>query len=172
VRFTTTQDYPAGLDRLWATFGQPTYPQAKYRALGATQVRVLRFEVGARSIEVELERTLPVDPRQLPLWARRFVGTEQTLVHRTAWRRIDATHIDAVLAIEPVGLPVRARGSGGITEVATGTSRLSLSWQVESRLPLLGDRVEQLFAEQVRSALEQDHRFTLDALQAPHPGSG
>jgi hypothetical protein len=34
MEFTITQDFPAGLDRLWAVFGRPDYPRRKYRAFG------------------------------------------------------------------------------------------------------------------------------------------
>jgi len=33
MEFTLTQDFPAGLDGLWAVFGRPEYPQQKYLAL-------------------------------------------------------------------------------------------------------------------------------------------
>lgn len=60
MRFNLTQDYPAGLDRLWSAFGQADYPQRKYLALGAIAVRVRRFLVTMEAIEVELERDVPV----------------------------------------------------------------------------------------------------------------
>jgi hypothetical protein len=175
MQFTTARDFPAGLDRLWATFGHPAYPQTKYRALGAVAVRLKRFDVGAQSIEVDLERVVPVDIARLPGWAHIFAGREQTLRHHTAWRRVDPERIDAELEIVPVGLPVRARGTGAIVELAARTSRMSLTWRVDSILPVWGGRVERLFAEQVQIALEQDHRFTLAALRgadpAPDPGA-
>jgi hypothetical protein len=167
MQFTTVHVFPAGLDRLWVTFAHPAYPQKKYRALGATAVHLKRFDVGAQSIEVELERVVPVDIARLPGWAHIFAGREQTLLHRTAWRRIDPERIDAELEIVPVGLPVRARATGAIVELAAETSRMSLTWRVDSSLPVLGGRVERLFAEQVQIALEQDHGFTLGALRAP-----
>jgi hypothetical protein len=42
---------------------------------------------------------------------------------------------------------------------------MNLTWQVKSRVPLIGDRIERLFADQVRTALDADHAFTLQYLQ-------
>lgn len=40
-----------------------------------------------------------------------------------------------------------------------------LTWRVTSMLPLLGDKVERLFARQLRTALAINHAFTLRFLQ-------
>ncbi len=42
---------------------------------------------------------------------------------------------------------------------------MELTWRVDSSLPLMGARVQRLFAGQVRAALEDDHRFTVHYLQ-------
>jgi hypothetical protein len=166
--FTLTQDFPTGLDRLWAVFGRPEYPERKYKALGATALRLQRFHVTARTIEVELEREVPIDPSRLPAWVRRMVGDRQTLRHRTRWRRVSPTRVTAELDISPTGLPVRARGVGTIVESAPRMTRMTLAWQVSSRVPMMGAKIERLFADQVRTALDDDHAFTLQYLQQAH----
>lgn len=163
--FSTTHDYPAGLDSLWAAFGQREYPRQKYLALGATAVRIDRFAVDARTIEVDLERVVPLAPGRLPAWVRRLLGRERTLRQRTAWRRVSSARVDARLEVEPVGLPVRADGRGSIVELTPGSSRMTLAWQVASSLPIAGRRVERLFADQVCAALDEDHAFTVAFLQ-------
>ncbi len=126
MNFTLTQDFPAGLDRLWAVFGRPEYPQQKYCALGATAFRLQQVRVTAQTIDVELD-------------------------------------------ISPIGLPVRARGVGTIVESASGTARMILTWRVTSRVPMMGAKIERLFADQVRAALDDDHAFTLQYLRQVTP---
>ena len=70
MEFTLTQDFPAGLDRLRVAFGRSEYPKQKYSALGATAVRIRRFQATAKAIDVELERDVPVDKSRLPPWMR------------------------------------------------------------------------------------------------------
>ena len=170
TQLNTTQDFPAGLDRLWAAFGSEDYPRQKYLALGSTAVRLECFRATARTIDVELERDLSVDPRRLPSWARWLIGRQLTLRHRSAWRWEGPTRVSAELHIAPVGLPVQAHGQGTITETSAGTSRMVLVWRVASDLPLIGPKVERLFADLMRRSLDADHAFTLRYLQAH--GSG
>ncbi|MDZ7590542.1 MAG: DUF2505 domain-containing protein [Rubrivivax sp.] len=166
IEFKLIQSYPAGIDRLWAAFGRPDYPVQKYLALGATAVRTVRFIASAQAIEVELERDVPVDPRQLPSWARWLAGRRQTLRHRSAWRRDGPTRATAELHIALLHLPVQARALGTITETSAGASRMVLTWRVSSDLPLVGARVERLFVDLIRTSLDADHAFTLRYLQA------
>ena len=49
---------------------------------------------------------------------------------------------------------------------------MTLARQIDSSLPMLGGRVERLFAEQVRAALDEDHCFTLRFLQRTAPARG
>lgn len=167
--FTVTHDYPAALDTLWAAFGQPEYPRRKYFALGATAVRLRRFHATAKSIEVELERDIPMQSSILPKWARAFVGGELTVRHRSAWHRVDATQAQAELDIAPAGLPVSARGIGSIVETAPGVTRMVLKWHVGSAF---GERIARVFGDQVRAALDEDHAFTLKYLKQDGRGTG
>ena len=169
--FTVAQDFPAGLDRLWSVFGHPQYARQKYLAPGATAVRVDQFRSTAAFIEVELERTIPVDKSQLPAWMRSLVGGAQTLRHHTQWRRTDRMHVAAELDVSPVGLPVRARGVASIIETTHESTRMELDWRVESVLPVVGAKVERLFAEQLRDALGADHAFTLEYLRQAYLAS-
>ena len=171
MKFSLSQDFPAGLDRLWAAFGRPDYPEQKYRALGSTDIRMLRFDVAADRIEVELERKAPVAWETIPAWARRLMQREQTMRHRSRWRRIGPARIEAELDIAPLGLPVTARGSGVLVELTPGRTHMTLDFQVESALPLLGAAVARLYAAQIREALRADHAFTLRYLDATARGS-
>lgn len=79
--FTRRDELPAGLDRLWAAFGDPAYVRRKYLALGSRAVRIPRFDASAQAIEVELEREVPVDSRAWPRWSRPALAAQQTLRH-------------------------------------------------------------------------------------------
>jgi hypothetical protein len=164
IELDLTQHFPAGLDRLWAAFGREDYPRQKYHAMGATAVRTGRFSATAHAIDVELERDVPVDARRLPSWARLLIGSQQTVRHRSAWRRAGPTRATAELDVSPVGLPVRAHGLGTIAETSPGTTCMVLTWRVESNLPVIGHKAERLFADLIRTSLDADHAFTLQYL--------
>lgn len=169
IEFTRSDEYPADLDRLWAVFGAPAYAVEKYRALGSDDVRVTRFDASPQSIVVELERRVAADRAALPPWARPLVASPQTLRHRSTWRRLDRATVAATLEIRPVALPVRARGVGRITASPVGSARatacMTVRWRVRSPVPLLGPRIETLWADRLRDALDADHAFTVHYLE-------
>lgn len=165
MKFSLSQDFPAGLDRLWAVFGRPDYPEKKYRSLGSSDIRVLLFRVDAEVIEVELERTTPVAWRTIPLWARAFLSRKQVMHHRSRWQRVSPTWVEAVLDIAPVGRRVSAHGSGSIVQLTPDRTRMTLRFTVDSAIPVFGTRVARLYAKQVWEALRADHAFTLRYLE-------
>lgn len=166
MEFTLTQDFPAGMDHLWSTFGKIDYVRRKYRALGATAVRVRHFKATAKAIDIELERDMPLDPTRLPMWSRALIGPKLTLRHRTAWWRDGPSHATATLDISPKGLPLRAQGLAMIAEISSHLTRMQVNWRVVSTAPVVGEMVEHLLAEQVQAALDADHVFTLRYLEA------
>jgi hypothetical protein len=123
------------------------------------------FRATTRAIEVELERDVPVDASRLPTWAQAFVGSRQMLHHATRWHRVSPTRVTGELEITPVELPVHAHAVGTIVQTTTGTTRMTLNWQVSSPLPIVGRSMEHLFAEELRDALDADHAFTVGYLQ-------
>lgn len=165
MKFSLSQDFPAGLDRLWAVFGRPDYPEKKYRSLGSSDIRVLLFRVDAEVIEVELERTTPVAWQTIPVWARALLSRRQVMHHRSRWQRVSPTWVEAVLDIAPVGRRVSAHGSGSIVQLTPDRTRMTLRFTVDSAIPVLGAKVARLYARQIREALRADHAFTLRYLE-------
>ena len=55
-------------------------------------------------------------------------------------------------------------------------TRMQITWRVQSALPLIGGRVEQLLADQIGAGLAADHEFTLKFLAGAtagrHGGAG
>lgn len=169
MEFDVTQEFPVGLDRLWAALGRADYVERKYRSLGSTSVRLRKFASDALSIEVELDRDAPVAVNALPLWARLLTGTKQAMRHRTLWKRVGRDRVDAVLDIRALGRGVVATGTGSVHEWRPGHARLDLHFHVATTSPAVPTRVAELFARQVAHALDADHAFTVDYLRAGSP---
>lgn len=160
--FTVEQEFPVGLDRLWTAVGRADYVREKYRALGATEVRLRRFTATAGRIDVDLERDLPV-ALPLPPGAGAPGASLRTLRHRSTWRRDAPDHARVDIEITPLGLPVDARGDGALHQTAPDRCRLELHWRTVAgeSLGLLRGLAAAIFARRVREALAEDHAFTL-----------
>lgn len=170
MKFSLAQDFPAGMDSLWAVFSQADYPERKYAALGSTDFRLISFRAAAEHISVALERTVPAATERIPDWARRLVSRDYVMRHETQWRRIDGRRADAELDITPVGIPVSIRACGDIIEQSPVTTRMTLTFEVQCRVPLIGGKVAELFAGKIREAMAQDHAFTVRYLEGALAG--
>lgn len=172
IRFQVEQHYPAGLDQLWATLGQREYVQSKYRSLGSARLRILKLEVDETVIHVTLERRVPAAGEAIPVWARVLAVGHHTLRHDTRWSRVGTKRIDAEFDIWAVGTPARAKASGAVVEVAPDRTKMTLDFTVRCDVPAIGLKAARLFTDQVKRALDRDHRFTVDYLtgkSAPAP---
>lgn len=161
VKFSLSQDFPVSLDVLWPVYGSPAYLEAKYKALGSTNLRILEAKTDDTSINVVLERTIAPDLRSLPDWARKMVARDYVMRHENRCQRSSPTHASVSLGIKPLGSPVDIHGRGSLSEPAPGQTRLALEFDVECRIPLVGKKVAELFAIKIREALAEDHDFTL-----------
>jgi len=166
LQFDLTRDVPVGLERLWTALDRADYIEQKYRSLGSTSLRILKFSADAESIEVELDRQAPVTQDELPTWARVFSGKQQTMRHHTRWRRASPDRVDAELDVCAMRMLVSAKGTSSVVELSPGHSRMTLHFDVGSTSPALKSSVAQVFARQVKHALQADHAFTLDYLRA------
>lgn len=166
ARFRLTQAFPAGIGQLWAVLGTRDYVERKYRALGSRSLRILRFEVDDRHIEVELERSAPVVADALPAWAGALAGRWQVMRHRSRWERVDPARVDVRFDVRMATRPVSAQGVGRLVERSSDDSRLTLDVRAGCDLPLVGAEVARLFAAEVRRVLADDFAFTVDYLAA------
>lgn len=166
MEFDLTQEFPVGLDRLWAALGRADYVEQKYRSLGSAALHVLKFVADAETIEVELEREAPVAVDELPIWVRVFSGTRQAMRQHTRWRRVGRGRVEAELCICALGKRVSAKGTGSVVELSPTHSRMTLHFSVASTSRAWKAGVAEVFARQVRHALDADHAFTLEYLRA------
>lgn len=159
--FTVNHTFPAGLDGLWRACAQPDYAQRKYGSLDAAAPQVHAFRVGARTIDVELDRTISVAHHSLPAWTRPFVAPTLRLHQHTHWRRTNRTELAADIRVTLAGLPVRAHATVQVSEITPATTRMSTHWTVKAAVPLMRGVVEHVFAQQLRRSLDADHAFTV-----------
>ncbi len=167
VGFQLEHVYPADLRRLWAALGRPEYVERKYAALGSTNLRILQFDADEDLINVVLERRIRTPDSALPAWAKHVFSGSHVLHHHSRWTRVDAKSARFELEIWPLRTPVRAHGDGAAVELSATCTQVKLRIAVQCGVPVIGTKVAQMFADQMKQALIQDHRFTLSYLELP-----
>lgn len=155
------QDYPASVDTLWQVFGQPDYPQRKYKAQGITAYAVREFTVSPEKISLDLTRTLSIPADRIPAIVRKFLHPEQTLHYVSHWFRRGPDAADFDLDIIPVGLPVHIKGKGQLRQTGGASTRLTIDFTVTVNVPLIRHKVESMVAAQLEKTFRDDHAFTL-----------
>lgn len=167
MKFSIDQDFPQGLDVLWAVYGEASYLQAKYHALGSVNIRVIESVTDDTDLRVVLERTIPATAiNGIPDWARKLISRDYVMRHENRCKRSGPAHAAVDLCITPVGSPVSITAQGSFSEPAAGQSRLALVFDVHCRIPLVGGKVAELFAHKIREALTEDYEFTLGYVMA------
>lgn len=155
------QDYPASVETLWQVFGQPDYPQRKYKAQGITAYAVREFTASAETITLDLTRTLSIPADRIPALVRKFLHPEQTLHYISHWQRSGPDAADFDLEIIPLGLPVHVTGKGRLRQTSADSTRLSIDFTVTVNIPLIRHKVESMVAAQIEKSFRDDHAFTL-----------
>jgi hypothetical protein len=160
-----TQRYPGTIDRLWSVFGTPDYPAAKYMALGALGVKMLRHESSASMIAIELERRVEIAAGVVPGWARSYVNLEQTVRHTSHWRRTAPDAVSGELKVGFSGLPVKVVGVAVIRTTGADSTQLTIDFDIQCRVPLVGGRIAKLVSEQIEQSFAADHQFTVNYIR-------
>jgi len=180
IKLALHQAYPASLDELWVLFSDSDYPERKYRSLGATSFRMLKFRAAPRRIEVEFERRIPMALERMPGWAaalgRTFADDEITLRHSGVWRRLRKTEARTDLEVSLVGgasgVPLSIQGEGLIAQTGPDLTRFDLHLAVDCQLPLIGGQIARLVSRQMKEEFVADYDFTLEYIQRRLPAAG
>jgi hypothetical protein len=161
MKFSLSHDFPVSLDVLWPVYGDATYLEAKYKALGSTHLRILESVVTEKQINVVLERTVSANINGIPDWAQKMISHDYVMRHENHCERPTPHQALVSLHITPLGSPVNIHGRGSLSEPAPGKTHLALTFEVECRIPVLGKKIAGLFAEKIKEALNEDYEFTV-----------
>jgi len=162
MRYRATSRYPA--DAIYAAISDRTYLIARLEQLGGPGARLLEHEADDGGVRYTLQHGMPQGGLS-PLVAGLLPG--EVLIERS-----ETLHPAAAggyagdVAVQVKGVPAVAGGWMRLQDVPSG-NELVVHADIAVPVPLLGDRIEKMVAEQIRQLLEAETRFTLDWLARP-----
>lgn len=159
MKMNVQQELLFRLDELWPVYAEPGYLQAKYLALGASQLVIHEAHTDANELRVTLERLVEPDMQRVPDWARKLMSPHYTIRHQNRFVRESAELVRFNLGITPVGAPISVQGVGTIKE-QKGRSQFEVTFDVNCSIPLVGKKVAEIFSGKIREALLEDCEFT------------
>jgi hypothetical protein len=123
-------------------------------------------EHAATRDDVRLKVRQVVRASSVPPLARTLVGSDLTIHRSEVWRREAKGRYAGEVAAEVPGMPCSITGSQWLRDVAdtTSGSEFVVLGSVRVGIPLLGAKMESLFADEVGTLLSEEDRFTADWL--------
>lgn len=156
MNFQDVTDYPLPAERVLAFFTSPAFYVRKYEEQGARNVRVDEHRASPEQFSITVSRDVPVEV-DVPDFARSRIPQTITLVQTDQW---DLARRTGSLQILFKGLPVKVSCSMRLTDTPSG-AREELDFDIRVNVPLLGGKLEELLARDLRLKFARDTEVTL-----------
>lgn len=150
MKISTTFDYAATTDEVFAMIADPAFQELKCVATGALSHSV--------AIRAEGDRTLVVSKREMPTggfpdFVKSFVGDTLALTETQDWGPRDADGgRQGRLTVALAGAPVDLTGTLSLAPAGQGCVE-SVDSDLRARMPLIGGKIEKAAAPAIESAM-------------------
>jgi len=153
--------YPAGIDRVFAMFLDPSYVAAKAAALEGTEIVAEVSVTDDGGDRVVCGRSIPAD---VPPAAKPFVGERITVTETHDWAPSDnAGERHGKVKVGFSGAPVSVIGTIRLVGDATSASA-TLDLTVTASVPFFGSKLEEIVGDQLENAVEFEETMGRDWL--------
>jgi len=164
VKVDRYQDYPLPAQQLLAVLTDRHFFEARHVMSGVTDFHFDAFGEQADGFLIRILRDVKITSDKVPAFAKRFLGSNNTLVQEFLWTERNVLPYRARYRFSLGSVPVEVRGDVTITE-RNGQAQQHLLIQVHSTVPLIGKKLAAMVGERVEDALNSDYRATLRYLR-------
>ena len=133
----SVDQYDASVDKIWEMLQDQAYWDAKYAALGATNLEWLEFSPTGDSLTVSSVRHVVAN---LPSAAKKIIGETAEVTQTEEWTRT-GDELHSKITVTTKGAPGGFNGSGKIVPSDQG-SAWSTDMDIKISIPLLGKKLE------------------------------
>jgi hypothetical protein len=154
--------YPTEVGRTFATLADPVYLRARLAAVGGPDSELLEHARDGDGVRYRLRFALP--NHVLPPIVQPLVG-DRLVIERTESLHPDGDGYRGDVAVAVPGAPVGAVGDMALRPAGSG-SEFAVHADVTVRVPLIGGRIEESIAGNIRQLLVLESEFTRERLAA------
>ncbi|MDR3414877.1 MAG: DUF2505 domain-containing protein [Nevskia sp.] len=149
--FEERQEFDQPRDKVLRMFSDRGYFERKYAAVGGWDIQVLQHETDGRRFRIKCSyhRRPGGD---VPAFARKFIGDSVLVTQEDVWNLDTAT---GRLEIDVRNLPMRIGADMRLVERPGGCANV-LQWKLHCPMPLIGGKLEQALAEEMRERAVED----------------
>jgi len=151
ISYTDPYDVPPSA--ILAMLRRLDYFEEKFRFMGDLSTDIVRHEVTAAGLELEVDR---VTRANLPQVARMGLG-ENRLLQRESWRA-EGDVLLALVRVDVTGQPAGAAGQMRVSPAPHGSDWL-LDFAIRAKVRLLGGMVEGWIAKEFREGFSRELDF-------------
>jgi hypothetical protein len=151
--------FPA--EKVFATMTDRAYLQARLRELGGPGSELLELEASPEAARYRLKQGL--SEADLPPMVGKVVGGDLSIERTETLRRTGPGSYGGDVDVKIAGVPASATGTMSLSDAGDG-SEFEVRADVTVRVPLIGGKIEEIVAEQVRRLLEAETAFTIQWL--------
>lgn len=153
--------YPVSVESLLMHFSNPNFFAQKYTEQGAQNVRVQASTVSPTTSSITVTREIQLDV-DVPAFGRGLIPSRITVIQTDAW---DRQTMDGQLSIIFEGLPVHLTCKMQLREDA-GKAHQTLDFDIRVNVPLIGKKLEEFIAKDLRRKFEKDTAVTMRILSS------
>ena len=156
IDYRSTLSFPA--ERVFAAMTDRTYLEARLQELGGPGSALLEHEATPDGARYRLRQGL--SEQDLPPIVGKVVGGDLAIERTETLRRAEPGRYTGDVDVVIAGAPASAAGTMALSDQGDG-SLFEVDADVTVRVPLLGGKIEEIVADQVRRLLEAETAFTI-----------
>ncbi|MGI9003255.1 MAG: DUF2505 domain-containing protein [Pseudonocardia sp.] len=161
IDYRSTSPFPA--DEVYATMVDPEYLRARLSAMGGPGADLLEHTADEQGARYRLKHG--VSARNLPPIATSMVRGDLVIERTESLTRDASGQYSGKVAVAIRGMPASAVGRMRLADQDGSGSEFAVRANVTVKVPLIGGKIEDVVADQVRNLLAAEMAFTLQWIE-------
>jgi hypothetical protein len=161
TQYEERQSFDQPREKVLRMFSDRVYFERKYAASGGWDIKVLEHELDGKRFRIKCSYSRKPDA-DVPGFARKFIGDSVQVTQEDVW---DLETASGRLAIEIRNAPIRMSAAMRVEKEKGGCVNV-LQWTLNCPVPLIGSKLEQMLATEMRNKAAADldisHRLLAD----------
>ena len=160
MQFTDKHMFTKNADTVMKMYTDKEFFVRKYKEVGGWDIKVLEHEKSADKFRIKCQYTIKSDA-PVPGFAKKFLPETATITQEDVW---DCKTKKGRLQVEMKGLPARISCDMTLANDGKGSAN-AMKWEVSVKIPLIGGKVEELIANDIKSKSKTDKLVSAKILE-------
>ncbi|HWY25138.1 MAG TPA: DUF2505 domain-containing protein [Nevskia sp.] len=151
TQYEERQSFDQPKDKVLRMFSDRAYFEKKYAASGGWDIKVLEHELNATRFRIKCSYSRKPDA-EVPGFAKKIIGEAVHLTQEDVW---DLDKASGHLKIEIRNTPIKMSAEMRVAEEKGGCCNV-LQWTLSCAVPLIGGKLEQMLAKEMKDKAAAD----------------